>query len=272
MNKHSKLKYRFNQLASSNKHQLYIYDDVTAQGNFNWDTWEYDESETSAEYFREKLNEIPDGDEIELYVNSNGGSVKEGVAIYNMLSRKQSKKTCYIDGFAYSVASVICLACDKIIMGLGTSMMIHDMWMTVSGNSRDLRKYADDLDTMMESNRQIYMKRAKNLTEEELIEMMANETKLTPEQCLEYGFCDEIANIEINEKEMLQSERKALMQMKNELLSQKSMREEMMQFIKSANETSQEIPQQKIKKISEPKNKEPESINMMGSFFNAITK
>lgn len=260
----NKLKYRFNQLADSNKHQLYIYDDVTAYGSFNWETWEYDKSETSADYFREKLNEIPDTDEIELYVNSCGGSVKEGVAIYNMLSRKPCKKTCYIDGFAYSVASVICMACDKIIMGLGTTMMIHDMWMTVSGNSRDLRKYADDLDVMMESNRKIYMKRAKNLTEDELIEMMAKETKLTPEQCLEYGFCDEISDtVAVNEKEMLQAERKMIMNMKNDILAQKSLREEMLQFSKSTNEPS---------KNNNINPKEPKEKNVMGSFFNAITK
>lgn len=206
----SKFKYRFNQLAGTNKHQLYIYDDVTAHGTFNWNTWEYDDSETSAEYFRQKLNEIPDTDEIELYVNSYGGSVKEGVAIYNMLKRKASYKTCYIDGFAYSVASVICLACDKIIMGLGTSMMIHDMWTTVSGNAKELRKQADDLDILMESNRKIYLERAKNLTEEELINMMEKETILTPQQCLDYGFCDEIAETTIDENKLLQSERKIL--------------------------------------------------------------
>lgn len=266
--KHTKLKYRFNQLANTNKHQLYIYDDVTAHGNFNWDTWEYDKSETSADYFREKLDEIPDTDEIELYVNSYGGSVKEGVAIYNMLSRKKCKKTCYIDGFAYSVASLICLACDKIVMGLGTTMMIHDMWMTVSGNSRELRRYADDLDTMMESNRKIYMKRAKNLTEEELIEMMANETKLTPEQCLEYGFCDEISDTVANEKEMVQAERKAIMNMKNEILLQKSIREEMIQFARGINDINLNIETSENNMQKE----EPEKNNVMGSFFNAITK
>ncbi len=66
----TKLKYRFNQLANTNKHQLYIYDEVTAYGDFNWNTWEYEESETSADFFRQKLNEISDSDEIELYVNS----------------------------------------------------------------------------------------------------------------------------------------------------------------------------------------------------------
>lgn len=261
----SKFKYRFNQLAGTNKHQLYIYDDVTAHGTFNWNTWEYDDSETSAEYFRQKLNEIPDTDEIELYVNSYGGSVKEGVAIYNMLKRKASYKTCYIDGFAYSVASVICLACDKIIMGLGTSMMIHDMWTTVSGNAKELRKQADDLDILMESNRKIYLERAKNLTEEELINMMEKETILTPQQCLDYGFCDEITETIIDENQLLQSERKILDQMKRDMLSQKSMREELLAFIKLANNPIQQTT------IESSETKEPKR-NMMGSFFNAILK
>lgn len=273
----TKLKYRFNQLANTNKHQLYIYDEVTAYGDFNWNTWEYEESETSADFFRQKLNEIPDADEIELYVNSCGGSVKEGVAIYNMLSRKQCKKTCYIDGFAYSIASVICLACDKIIMGLGTSMMIHDMWMTVSGNARELRKQADDLDVLMESNRKIYMNRAKNLTEEELIEMMEKETILTPEQCLEYGFCDEIASTTANTNNIVQSQRIMINQMKENILVQKSLREEMLQFMQSA------IKNNEIKNKENKENKEPTKpiepvqqektkVNKFGSFFNALSK
>ena len=105
---------------------------------------------------------------IELHVNSNGGSVKEGVAIYNQLKQHQAEKICYVDGLAYSVASVICMACDKIIMGQGTSMLIHNMAMAVCGDAKTLRKCADDLDVLMESNRQIYMERAKNLTEDEL--------------------------------------------------------------------------------------------------------
>ena len=161
-------KFRFEQLAGGDTHKLYIYDDVTAYGPFNWETWTYDESETSAKYFREQLEAIPDSGSIELHVNSNGGSVKEGIAIYNQLKQHKAEKICYVDGFAYSIASVICMACDKIIMGQGTSMLIHNMSMSVYGDAKMLRKCADDLDVLMESNRQIYMERAKNLTEEEL--------------------------------------------------------------------------------------------------------
>ena len=294
MRRNAQLKYRFNQLAGTKKHQLFIYDDITAYGKFNWNTWEYDDSETSANFFRQKLDEISDNDEIELFINSYGGSVKEGVAIYNMLKRKPCQKICYIDGFAYSVASVIALACDKIIMGLGTSMMIHDMWINVSGNAKELRKQADDLDVLMESNRQIYLNRAKNLTEEELIEMMEKETILTPEQCLEIGFCDEISSdIGVDEKQLLQLQREQFMQEKQEWLLQKSLRQEYLEFMQSAKknknndsnnsaDTDQDTEgekdnnsndnEDKDKDKKDDKDKENVSQKYLGSFLNAIKK
>ena len=55
-----KTKYRFEQMAGQGVVKLYVYDDVTAYGNFNWETWEYDDSETSANYFREQLAAIPE--------------------------------------------------------------------------------------------------------------------------------------------------------------------------------------------------------------------
>ena len=63
-------------------HKIYLYDEVKAKGDFNWETWEYDESETSASHFRDLLEGVSDSDTIELYINSDGGSVKEGTAIY----------------------------------------------------------------------------------------------------------------------------------------------------------------------------------------------
>ena len=95
------------QKAEDDTHKLYIYDDVTAYGTFNWSTWSYEESETSAKYFQEQLAAIPDTATIELHINSNGGSVKEGVAIYSQLKQKNCKKVGYVDGVAYSVAFLI---------------------------------------------------------------------------------------------------------------------------------------------------------------------
>ena len=259
-------KYRFEQMAGDESKivKLYIYDDVTAYGDFNWNTWEYDESETSANYFRQQLSEIPEDAEIELHVNSNGGSVKEGVAIYNMLKQHAAHKTCYVDGFAYSIASVICLACDHIIMGIGTSMLIHNMAMSVYGDAALLRKCADDLDVLMESNRKIYMERAKNLTEEELTEMMDKETFLTPEQCLEYGFCDEIGTQKVDENLIAASAQQSLQQMKQQLNEIKSLREEMKLY-------AQITPPKEPEK--EPENKGNQRVlTMMSAFFDAFNK
>lgn len=173
--------------------KLYLYDTVTKYGKFNWETWQYDDSETSAKAFRDQLDEIPDGTEIHLHINSMGGEVGEGVTIYNLLRQKSqagSKIVGFVDGTAYSVAADIAMAADELHMGLGTSMLLHYPWMYAAGNADQLREYADQLDALGEASVQLYMKRAKDLTEDDMREMMRKETMLDPESCLKYGFCD----------------------------------------------------------------------------------
>lgn len=190
-----KTQYRFEQSVSGSgtAHKLYIYDEVSAQGKFNWSTWDYEESETSAKYFRDQLDTIPNGETIELHVNSAGGNVGEGVTIYNLLRQKAgtgSRIIGYVDGMAYSIAMTIAMACDEIHMGLGTSMFLHNPWTVVSGNADQLRAMADQLDELSEASLQLYMSRATGITEDELREMMKKETMLAPDKCLRYGFCD----------------------------------------------------------------------------------
>lgn len=252
------LKFCFAQQAGSDVHKLYIYDDVTALGKFDWVTWEHKESETSANYFRQQLSEIPESGEIELHVNSNGGSVKEGTAIYNLLKQHGARKTCYVDGFAYSIASVICLACDKIIMGAGTSMLIHNMSMTVRGGAKTLRKCADDLDVLAETNRKIYMARAKNLTEDELIRMMDAETFLTPEQCLEYGFCDEIADYSAAPG-AVEARQWMVQDLRQQLGDLKTLRQELLRM---AVQNAHPAPEAKLNKVT----------NMANAFLTAFAK
>ena len=261
-----KMMYRLHQEADKKKNIIYLYDNITAKGDFNWNTLEYDKSETSAQHFVELLQKIPDDETIELHINSYGGEVKEGVAIYNMLKQKQCKKVCYVDGFAYSVASVICMACDHIIMGLGTSMLIHNMWLATTGNAEQLRKAADDLDVLMASNRQIYLARAKNLTEEQLINMMNEETYLTPEQCLKYGFCDEISQNIADENNINQCNAKRILQLQKELNSQKTLQQFMQQFAKNEHE-KEDLKREKEQQL---KPIESKALHMMSAFFNAM--
>ena len=230
--KQHKAHYCLKQEAVGDIFKLYIYDDVSEYGTFDWWTWEYTESETSAEYFRKALAEIPESATIELHINSYGGSVKEGIAIYNQLKQKKCKEiVAYVDGFAYSIASIIMQAADRRVMGLGTSLLIHNMWMSVAGNADELRKAADDLDVLMESNRQIYMERV-NITEDELIELLNNESYLTPEQAVEMGFADEVDKATTDAPDITQQLQQQLSQMRREMTAQKAFREEMRQFCK----------------------------------------
>lgn len=229
------------QKGDGNAHKLYIYDDVTQYGTFNWSTWGYEESETSARYFRDQLAVISDTDTIELHINSGGGSVKEGVAIYTQLKQKGCKKIGYVDGVAYSVAFLILQACDERVMGLGTSALIHNMWMSVEGNAKELRKAADDLDVLMESNRQVFLERS-SLEEQKLIEMMEAETFLTPDQCLEYGFIDKIDSYQADEKNTQEKLMKQIQQLSNVIAQQKSFREQMAAFQQSAKIPSTQTP------------------------------
>ena len=167
------------QAASENTLDLFIYGDVEGD-SYDWWTDEVIRSETSANFFREELAKYPNVTEINIYINSYGGSVFEGTAIYNQLKRHPAHKTVYVDGFACSIASVIAMAGNTVIMPKNALMMIHNMWMGTVGNAAELRKAADDLDVINAAGRQAYLQKAAgNLSEETLIQMMDEETWLT---------------------------------------------------------------------------------------------
>ncbi len=181
------------QASQGNTIDLYIYGDVESD-SYDWWTDEVIRSETSANFFREELSKYPNVSQINIYINSYGGSVFEGTAIYNQLKRHPAHKTVYIDGFACSIASVIAMAGDTVIMPRNTMMMIHNMWMGAVGNAAELRKAADDLDAINAAGRQAYLEKSSGKIEESaLIGMMDSESWLTAEQCLQYGFADQFA-------------------------------------------------------------------------------
>lgn len=173
--------------------QLYIYGYVEGDG-YDWWTGERIDSETSANHFREELAKYPDAREIEIYINSMGGDVVEGTAIYNQLKRHPAKKTVFVDGFAASIASVIAMAGDEVIMPANTLMMVHNMTWGVYGNPAELRKAADDLDVINGTGREAYLLKAGDkLTRERLTEMMDAETWLPARECVELGLADRLA-------------------------------------------------------------------------------
>lgn len=138
-----------------------------------------------------ELDKIGPGTDLNIYINSPGGEVFAGQAIYSMLSRFKGKKTVYIDGLAASIASVIAMVGDKVVIPKNAMMMIHKPWNWVIGNADELRKAADDIDKAEETANSVYQDKTK-LSHDEIAEIMRAETWLTAEEAVEKGFADEI--------------------------------------------------------------------------------
>jgi ATP-dependent protease ClpP protease subunit len=138
------------------------------------------------------LAELSDRDTIVVRINSPGGSVMEGLAIFNALRACGKKIEVRIDAMAASIASVIAMAGDTIIIADNASMMIHDVYGAVFGGSEDMRDMADEVDRQTQIIVDIYSKRT-GLSPEEIRAMMSQETFLGAAECVEKGFADQIA-------------------------------------------------------------------------------
>lgn len=172
--------------------EIYLYDDIEADGE-GW-FGETIESETSAKSVHKQLDEVEPNTPISLHINSYGGDVKEGAAIYSLLKLHSGPVTVYVDGFACSAASLIAMAGDKVIMGKLAMMMIHNAWTVAAGNAKELRKAADDLDKISTTMSLAYKERCGDkLPEDKLQSMLDEEVWLDAEECVALGFADEIA-------------------------------------------------------------------------------
>lgn len=154
--------------------------------------------DVSAVNLSKQLEALGDVEQIDVHINSYGGEVAEGLAIYNALRRHKAKVTTYCDGFACSIASVIFMAGDERIMNESSLLMIHNAWTFAMGNSAELRKQADDLEKITQASVEAY-KSHSSLSEEVIKNLMDNETWILPEEALSYGFATTVDKTE-NEK------------------------------------------------------------------------
>lgn len=178
--------------SSDGEIDLYIYGDVTSND------WKYNDSDVSSYDIKELLENFKDVKVINVHINSCGGDVYEGIAIYNLLKNHNAKVKVYIDGIAASIASAVAMAGDEIIMSESSMMMIHNCYCWAQGNSQELRKQADDMDKVMQAVISCYMSKI-NITEEKLKEMLAEETYLSAEECLKIGFATSIVKLKKEE-------------------------------------------------------------------------
>ena len=145
----------------------------------------------SAQSFVEEIKEYEEK-ELAIHINSLGGEVFDGMAIYSIIQRRKAKTTVYIEGIAASIASVIALAADEVIMSENSLLMIHNAWGGSSGDASEMRKQADVLDKISNEIAEIYVKKT-HLPYDEIIRMMGEETWLTAEEAVAMGFVDSIS-------------------------------------------------------------------------------
>jgi len=166
---------------------IFIYGEITK--------WAWEElGEVSSITFKSELDALGDDvGTINLYINSPGGSVFEGLAIGNMLKRHKARVIAHVDALAASIASVIAMFADEVRMASNSLMMIHNAWTWASGNAEQLRKAADDIERINESVIQSYLDKAGDkLNNDTLKSLLDSETWLSAEEAFNYGLCDAI--------------------------------------------------------------------------------
>lgn len=156
-----------------------IYDEIASDG---WGI--------SVKDIDEQIKDLGDKP-LDIHINSYGGEVFEGFAIYNTLKDYKGYKTVYIDGIAASIASVIAMCGDKIVMSKASMLMIHNASGFAYGNAEEMQKVVNALEQINSVIRGIYVAKT-GMSEDEIKNLMDNETYLQPQECLEYGFIDEI--------------------------------------------------------------------------------
>ena len=171
---------------------IYFYGDIVSD---SWGAW------TDEDQYPENIkNMLKDcaGKDLNIYINSGGGDVFAGIAIYNIIRRHSGKKTVYIDGLAASIASVIALAGDKVIMPRNAWMMIHKPLSRLVGNATDHRKEADLLDKIELDIVKTYEEHLREgVSIDEVADMVNEETWLTGEEAVK------IFNIEVAEEKQI---------------------------------------------------------------------
>jgi len=186
-NKYFTLEYKREEKAA----EVYIFGDITSRP--------WIESDVSSWGLAQRLMEIPTDVAITVHVNSNGGAVKEGLAIYNVLKGRKDVTT-ICDGFAASAASVVFCAGSRRIMNKASLLFVHQAISGVYGNADDMAKQAADLNIITESAVAAYKEAGVKLSDEEIWELLKNETWISPQDAVKYGFATAIIEDETAEE------------------------------------------------------------------------
>lgn len=160
---------------------LYVYGEIIS-GTEKWD-----ESDVTFKEFQQATDNIKDNSTLEMYISSPGGSVFTTQSMISMLERCKKKKNikiiAYVDGLAASCASWLIMVADEIVIYSNSMLMIHKPMTMAWGNANELQKEIDLLNKLENDIMlPMYMKKAKNITEEELKELINAETWMSADE------------------------------------------------------------------------------------------
>lgn len=157
------------------------------------------------EELRYMLRMAKEDEEIDVFVNSGGGDLFAGIAMYNILKRHKGVTNGYVDGFAGSMMSIIPLACDNVFVGEGTSIMIHDPLAGTVGNEKEHANKIKVLQGVKENMIDIYSNKLK-MDRDAIAEIMSAETYYNAKEAVEVGWADKIVNVNSEADESMSAE------------------------------------------------------------------
>lgn len=185
---------------------VYLYGDIVDERPVHWWSGEEVEGDFILPADVRSLFENIKENNINLHINSYGGSVFASVAIFNYLNGLNKNITTYNDGICASGASLIFMAGNKTVMPTNTMLMIHRASSYGWGNCNDLREMADTLEKLDNTTvLETYKTKFKG-TDEELMNLIGSETWIGAREAKEFGFCDEL--LELNKGEDAKKEHK----------------------------------------------------------------
>lgn len=149
----------------------------------------FDEDQTTAKSFAKSLKALGKPKALDIYINSPGGSVFDGNAIHGQLKRHTAHKTVYVEGLAASIASVIAMAGDEVVIPENAYLMIHRVSGMVAGDASDMRKNAEILEKIESGIVAVYVAKT-GRDADEINEMMMDETWMTGPEAVALGFAD----------------------------------------------------------------------------------
>lgn len=176
--KNSRSWYRIENKGPKNAAKVYIYEDISEYG-------------VTADDFVRELDSLGEDTDIDLHLNTPGGNVWDGIAIYNNLKMHKGRVTAYVDSIAASAGSVIAMAADEVVMARNASLMIHNAQGVGVGDARVMRELADLLEKTSDNIADIYTQKA-GKEKEYWQSLMDAETFFSAQEAIDEGLADTI--------------------------------------------------------------------------------